>query len=131
MTKLILIAAFIFTSPTARAADARLMTDAEYKTFLAQTEAALPRLERAFKRVGKESGGAGIVGLAEIHTVRAGFLNLRSPPRALADELDLCGYLQRLYVNAAVTHIYAPELADLIFRLNDDVIARVAAHQDR
>lgn len=128
MKKLLLVALILIFGSAgahAQAVDQRLMTDDEYKTFLSQTEAALPRLERGFKRSDKDSQA---VGLAEIHTIRALYLDAEHPrPRTLSSEIDLCGFLQRLYVNAAVAQLYTPELQNLVFRLNDDIHAQLAS----
>jgi hypothetical protein len=146
----LLLCAFCARSQ-AQITDTRLMTDADYKAFLLQVEAALPKWEAAFKNIDPEknpqisfSQGKYIVlwrnlGLMEIGNIRQ-YVAKQRVKRTVSGELALSGFLQSLYdageevvnfegltgLTLSSLEKYAPELATLEIRIGDDVEARVA-----
>jgi hypothetical protein len=135
----------------AQVKDERLMTDADYKTFLLQVEAAIPKWETELKNIDLEkvpqisySRGKSIVdqrdlGLVEVSNIRT-YIALQQHKRSVSGELALFGFLQSLYdigqeivweedfSGLTLTHFekYAPELSSLEIRINNDAMARVA-----
>jgi hypothetical protein len=131
--------------------DKRLMSDADYKTFLLQVEVALPKWEMALKNIDPEkdseipySLGKSIVenrdvGLMEIGEIRIRVAKLRVK-RTVSDELALYNFLQSLHdsideegaieaiANLTLSDLkkFASELSALRMRIGNDVIARVA-----
>jgi len=131
--------------------DKRLMTDADYKTFLLQVEAELPKWETALKNIEPEKDsqisyalGKMIVenrdiGLMDIGNIRTRVAKLRVK-RTVSDELVLSLSLQTLsdsieeevgveaVANMTLSDLekFAPELTTLRLRIVNDVIARVA-----
>lgn len=134
----------------AQANDKRLMTPAEYKAFLHQVEAALPKWETALKNINPEkderisySLGKSFVekrnvALLEVGNIRL-FVAKQRVKRTVYGELALKGFLDSLYdlmgdvvnleVAAGLTlsslEKYAPELGALCGRIGSDVYARV------
>jgi hypothetical protein len=128
----------------------RLMSDADYKAFLLQVEAALPKWETALKNIDPEkdpqisySQGKLIVnernlGLTEVGNIRV-FVAKQRVKRTVYGELGLKGFLQSLYdVMDSIVNIeeaagltlsslekYSPELSVLLIRIGNDVLARV------
>jgi hypothetical protein len=128
----------------------RLMSDADYKAFLLQVEAALPKWETALKNIDPEkdpqisySQGKLIVnernlGLTEVGNIRV-FVAKQRVKRTVYGELGLKGFLQSLYdVMYSIVNIeeaagltlsslekYSPELSVLLIRIGNDVLARV------
>lgn len=127
------------------------MTDADYKAFLHQVEAALPKWEVAYKGIDPEknpqisySQGKYIVmwrdlGLMEIGNIRLSVAKLQVK-RTVSGELALLGFLESLF-NSAEEEVdfgaiiglplsnleaLAPEWGTLILRIGNDVNARVA-----
>ena len=131
--------------------DKRLMTDADYKTFLLQVEAELPKWEMALKNIDPETDarisyglGKSIVenrniGLMDIDRIHTKVAKLRVK-RTVSDELSLSLSLQSLsdsfedeanieaIANLTLSDLdkFAPELTTLRLRIGNDVIARVA-----
>ena len=131
--------------------DKRLMTDADYKTFLLQVEAELPKWEMALKNIDPETDaripyalGKSIVenrniGLMDIDRIHTKVAKLRVK-RTVSDELSLSLSLQSIFdsiedeVNIeAIANLtnsdiekFAPELTTLRLRILNDVVARVA-----
>ena len=135
----------------AQATDTRLMTDADYKTFLLQVETALPKWETALKNIEPEkderisySLGKVIVdnrnlGLLQISNIRQ-FIAKQRDKRTVYGELALQGFLEGLF-NAMDTTVefeiiggltlsnlekFAPELSAFIRSIANDAMARVA-----
>ena len=131
--------------------DKRLMTDADYKTFLLQVEAELPKWEMALKNIDPETDarisyglGKSIVenrniGLMDIDRIHTKVAKLRVK-RTVSDELSLSLSLQSIFdsiedevnieamanlTNSDIEKL-APELTTLRLRILNDVIARVA-----
>ena len=130
--------------------DARLITDADYKTFLIQIEAGLPKWEMALKNIdpqtdsrisyalGKSIAENRDVGLLEINYIRLRVAELRVK-RTVSDELALRGFLESLYssieeevaietignLNLSDLEKFEPELSTLDMRIGNDVLARV------
>jgi hypothetical protein len=128
----------------------RLMSDADYKAFLLQVEAALPKWETALKNIDPEkdpqisySQGKLIVnernlGLTEVGNIRV-FVAKQRVKRTVYGELGLKGFLQSIYdVMDSIVNIeeaagltlsslekYSPELSVLLIRIGNDVLARV------
>jgi len=126
------------------------MSDADYKAFLLQVEAALPKWETALKNIDPEkdpqisySQGKLIVnernlGLTEVGNIRV-FVAKQRVKRTVYGELGLKGFLQSLYdVMDSIVNIeeaagltlsslekYSPELSVLLIRIGNDVLARV------
>lgn len=131
--------------------DKRLMTDADYKTFLLQVEAEIPKWETALKNIDPETDaripyalGKSIVenrniGLMDIDRIHTKVAKLRVK-RTVSDELGLSLSLQSIFdsiedevnieaiANLAHSDLekLAPELTTLRLRILNDVIARVA-----
>lgn len=131
--------------------DNRMMTDADYKTFLLQVEAEIPKWETALKNIDPETDsripyalGKSIVenrniGLMNIGDIRTRVAKLRVK-RTVSDELGLSLPLQSLsdsiedevnieaIANLTLSDLekFAPELTTLRLRIGNDVIARVA-----
>jgi hypothetical protein len=145
----VLVSAFTVVSH-AQVNDKRLMTDADYKTFLPQVEGALPKWETALKNIDLEkvpqisySQGKRIVdhrdlALSEIANIRL-YVAKQRAKRTVSGELALKGFLDSLFDNGeeivweedysgltlTVLEKYAPELSALIIRIGNDVFARV------
>jgi hypothetical protein len=135
----------------AQAKDKRLMTDADFKAFLLQVEAALPKWETALKNIDLEkvpqisySRGKSIadqrdLGLMEIGNIRVTVARLRVK-RTVSGELALLGFMQSLFdigeeivweedfsgLTLTSLEKYAPELSALEIRIGNDVYARIA-----
>lgn len=131
--------------------DKRLMTDADYKTFLLQVDSELPKWETALKNIdpgkderisyalGKELAEERDLGLMEVGNIRVRlakeqmkrtvsgelglFLFLESLHDAFGDEVDL-----EVVSGVALSSLdkFAPELGSLQGRIGNDVLARVA-----
>ena len=122
--------------------DKRMMTDADYKTFLTQVEAALPKWETALKniepeRVRRTSFATG-KSLIDIGQIRATIAE-QGVKRTLSGELTLLGSMQSLdemgkvigweqTMNGTPTSLekFDPESSALIAHIRDDVRARIA-----
>jgi len=131
--------------------DKRLMSDADFTTFLLQVDSALPKWETALKNIEPEKDsqisyalGKMIVenrdiGLMDIGNIRTRVAKLRVK-RTVSDELVLSLSLQTLsdsieeevgveaVANMTLSDLekFAPELTTLRLRIVNDVIARVA-----
>jgi hypothetical protein len=134
-----------------QAPDKRLMTDADYKAFLLQVEAALPKWETQLKSIDLEkvpqisySRGKSIadqrnLGLVEIGNIRLYLTKLQSK-RTVSGELALFSFMRGLFdvgeeivweeifsgVTLTSLEKYVPELSALEIRIGNDVNARVA-----
>ena len=133
-------------------ADKRLMSDADFKTFLLQVEAVLPTLETQLKNIDLEkapglsySQGKSIadqrdIGLMEIGNIRVHLAKLQAK-RTVSGELGLYVTLESLSNDCdgivwaevvgglTLTSLekYAPKMmGPLIGRIGNDVLARVA-----
>ncbi|MGA3159884.1 MAG: hypothetical protein ABSC77_01620 [Terracidiphilus sp.] len=122
--------------------DKRMMTDADYKTYLTQVEAALPKWETALKnikpeRVQRTSYATG-KSLLDIGQIRAAIAEQRVK-RTLSGELVLLGIMQSLQDMGHVLsweqtmsggdttlRYFGSELKALLDHIDDDVKARVA-----
>jgi hypothetical protein len=128
----------------------RLMSDADYKTFLSQVETALPMWESDLKNidlekvpqlpypVGKSIADSKTVGLMEIDNIRT-LIHSQRVKRTVYGELALKGCLDSLYdmaeeivwseaiegVTLTSLEKYGPELSTLNMRLATDAMARV------
>jgi hypothetical protein len=126
------------------------MTDADYKTFLSQVEAVLPKWETALKgidlervprlsySVGKSIADSQTVGLTEIDNIRT-FIFMQRRKRTVYGELALKGFLDSLFemgdeivwreaimgLNLTGLEKCAPELSALAMRITNDAMARV------
>jgi len=138
------------TSGQAQTNDKRLMTDAEYKTFLHQVDAALPKWETDLKNIALEkvpqisySTGKLIVDQRDICLMQIGYIRDRvakqTVKRTVSGELALFNHIQSLRTtwetivmleatnDLTLTHLekYLPEFSELEIRIGNDVIARV------
>jgi hypothetical protein len=134
----------------AQAVDERLMTDAEYNTYLHQVEAALPKWERDIKNIAPEkvpqisySEGKLIADQLDVGLMQIGYIRDRvakqTVKRTVSGELALYNHIQSLWFtwetigmleiahNLALTHLekHRPELSELERHIGNDVIARV------
>ncbi|MGO9339908.1 MAG: hypothetical protein ACLPY1_20605 [Terracidiphilus sp.] len=131
--------------------DKRLMTDADYKTFLLQVDSEIPKWETALRNidpgkderisyaVGKTLAEERDLGLMEVGNIRVR-LAKEQMKRTVSGELGLFLFLQSLHdgfgeevgleVASGVTlsslDKFAPELGSLQRRIGNDVLARVA-----
>jgi len=113
MPKILFVALFVFLSVSSavcqtQSADIKTMSDADYKTFLLQVEAALPKWETSFKSinldktpnlsysVGKSIADSQIVALTEIDNLHT-FIHFQQRKRTVYGELALKGFLDSLY----------------------------------
>jgi hypothetical protein len=133
-------------------ADNRMMTDADFKAFLTQVEATLPKWESELKGIDLEKQAPQIpyakgksitdqrdVGLMEIGYIRVYLPKLRAK-RTVSGELALSGFMQSLFdvgeeivweedfSGLTLTHLEkdAPEWSALEIRIANDVNTRVA-----
>lgn len=139
-----------FSASAQPLADNRLISDADFKAFLAQLEDSIPKWDAEFRGVDVDKNeqisyavGKMIVDrrnlcLSEIEDIRSNLARLRAK-RTVSGELALLGFLQSLYDMAEETeniedaagvelsHFekYAPSLGSLQMRLGNDVTARV------
>jgi hypothetical protein len=135
----------------AQSNDPRLMSDADYKIFLAQVEAALPKWETDLRAITPEtdsaipySMGKLIVGhrdegLTTVDGIRRFVARLQAK-RTVYGELSLEIFLKQLYdlmneietlenASGAAPNIFeknAPELGALYARIQNDALVRVA-----
>jgi hypothetical protein len=136
----------------AQVTDKRLMTDADYGTFLLQVETALPKWETALKNIAPENDprisyslGKTIMdgrnlGLMQVGSIRA-HVAKQQVKRTVLGELGLSGFLQCLYnvvgdevqlledaggLTLSSLENYFPELSALSVRIGNDVLARLA-----
>lgn len=132
--------------------DNRLMTDADFKAFLTQVEATLPKWESELEGIDLEKQAPQIpytkgksitdqrdVGLMEIGYIRVYLPKLRAK-RTVTGELALSGFMQSLFdigeeivweedfSGLTLTHLEkdAPGWSALEMRIGNDVNARVA-----
>jgi hypothetical protein len=135
----------------AQSNDKRLMTDAEYKTYLHQVEDALPKWETDLKNIDLEkvpqisySTGKLIVDQRDLCSIQIGYIRDRiakqTVKRTVSGELSLYNHIQSLRTtwetivmleatnNLTLTHLekYLPGFSELEMRIGNDVIARVA-----
>jgi hypothetical protein len=126
------------------------MTDAEYKTWLHQVEAVLPKWETELKNIDLEkvpqisySQGKLIVDQRDLGLMQIGYIRdyaaRQTVKRTVSGELALYNFLQSLQgigeeivwmeviSSLTLTHLdkYAPELSKLVIPIGNDVIARV------
>jgi hypothetical protein len=155
MNRVLSIALVVFScafcvSGQAQANDKRLMTDAEYKTYLHQVEAELPKWETEFKNIDLEkvpqisySQGKLIVDQRDVGLMEIGYIRDRvarqTVKRTVSGELALYNHIQSLWStwetiglleiahDLTLTHLekYRPEFSELEMRIGNDVIARV------
>jgi hypothetical protein len=148
---LVVLSCAFCTSGQAQTNDKRLMTDAEYKTYLHKVEAALPKWETDLKNIDFEkvpqisySQGKSIVDQRDLGLIEIGYIRdyvaRQTVKRTVSGELALSGFLQSLFgvgeeivwmesfSGLTLTHLeeYAPELSELVIRIGNDVNARVA-----
>ena len=147
------VVALLFASPLglAQTKDDSLMSDADYKLFLAQVEAALPKWETQLKSIDPEkipqisySRAKSFldnqrIGLTEISNIRL-FVAEQRVKRTVYGELTLRGFLGSLFdageeivweesisgLTLTSLEKYAPELSAFQIRLENDAMARVA-----
>ncbi len=137
----VLLCAFCAVSQ-AQDHDKKPMTDADYKTFLFQVEAALPKWEMALKNIAPErvhrTSYAPPKALIEIGGIRRTVAEQRVK-RTVSGELALLGYMRSLYDMGQVikweitvmsraidsSFDFGPELGALSVRIGNDVNARV------
>lgn len=127
----------------AQVTDNRLMTDADYRTFLLQVEAALPKWEAAaLKNIAPErvqrTSYAPPKALIDIGGIRLAVAEQRAK-RTVSGELALSGFMRSLYemgkvISSELTVMsratdsrfdFGPELSALEIRIDNDVNARV------
>ena len=131
--------------------DSRLMTDAQYKVFLSQVGAVLPRLEAAFQNLKPENDPKisysisqiitenRLVGLMQIDDIRTE-IKEQKQKRTVSGEVTLNSFVQELYesmsselavesmdTNLPPSHFerFVPEMSSIGVRIGNDSIARV------
>ncbi len=150
LTLLAVLSCTFCASGQAQANDKRLMTDAEYKTYLHQVEAALPKWETDLKNIDLEkvpqipyATGKLIVdlrddGLMQIRYIRDR-VSKQKVRRTVSGEMSLYMHIQSLWSTWEIiasleisndltfTHLekYLPEFSELEGRIGNDEIARV------
>jgi hypothetical protein len=133
-----------------KSADTRLMSDADYKTFLSQVEAGLSKWETMLKGIDPEkipqisySRGKSFLdqrnlGLIEIGNIHL-FISEQRIKRTVYGELALKGFLDSLFdvgeeivweedfsgLHLTTLEKYAPELGAFSARISTDAMARV------
>ena len=130
MPKILFVALFVFLSVSSavcqtQSADIKTMSDADYKTFLLQVEAALPKWETSFKSinldktpnlsysVGKSIADSQIVALTEIDNLHT-FIHFQQRKRTVYGELALSD-LEK----------YGPQMSVFSARVGFDAMERV------
>ena len=144
------VALFLLCLSTAVSQTPATMSDAEYKTFLSQLEAALPRWEAAYKNInlekspqisyaaGKSIADFQTVGLTEIDAIRTR-IYMEHRKRSLRGELQLMALLNNLFddgeeivwrevvsgLTLSSLEKYAPEISELSKDLFADIQERI------
>lgn len=147
---IVMLSCVFCESGQAQANDKRLMSGAEYKTYLHQVEAEIPKWETELKSIDLEkvpqisySTGKLIVDQRDLCLMQIGYICNRvakeAVKRTVSGELSLYMHIQSLWStwetigdleianNLTFTHLekYRPEFSELEIRIANDVIARV------
>jgi hypothetical protein len=151
LVALVMLSCAFCASGQAQINDKRLMTDAEYKTYLHQVEAELPKWETDLKNIDFEKvpqisypTGKLIVDKRDVGLIQIGYIRdciaKQTVKRTVSGELSLYMHIQSLWStwedigwleisnDLTLTHLekYISEFSELERRIGNDVIARVA-----
>jgi hypothetical protein len=127
---------FLLCASVSQAQSPNLMSDADYKLFLARVEAALPKWETALK--GIDLSDSRTAGLTEVDNIRT-YIHFQRQERTVFGELVLKHSIESLFemgeqivwkerlfgTNLTSLDKYAADLIVLNGRLSDDVMERV------
>jgi len=138
---------FLLCASVSQAQSPNLMSDAEYKAFLSQVEAVLPKWETALKgidlekvpySIGKPIADSQTLGLTEVDNIRT-FIHLQRQKRTVYGEVALKGFMDSLFdmgeeivwreaimgVTLSTLDKYGADLSALNMRLSADAMERV------